>query len=161
MSFTETVDLLANIAEFLGLIAIFVTLVYLAIQVRKAQAAAESDSLKASEDAASNWRAGLAQNPQVASLYRRATEEFDSLATDERMQASWLFSDLFWVWQGLILRSDQGVLDSTTHTLVEQNVRVFTQLRGVRQWWPTHKVHFSSAFVDIVDRCISDAECDG
>jgi hypothetical protein len=88
--------------------------------------AAESDSLKASEDAASNWRAGLVQNPQVASLYRRATEDFDALTPDEQMQASWLFSDLFWVWQGLILRSDQGVLDSTTYALVEKNVRVFT-----------------------------------
>jgi hypothetical protein len=158
MTFTETAGLLANIAEFVGLIAIFVTLVYLAIQVRKAQAAAESDSLKASEDAASNWRAGLAQNPQVASLYRRATEDFDSLTPDEQMQANWLFSDLFWVWQGLILRSDQGVLDMTTYTLVEQNVRVFTQLRGVRQWWPSHKVHFSSAFADIVEKCISEAD---
>ncbi len=140
------------------MIAIFVTLVYLAIQVRKAQASAESDALKASEDAASNWRAGLAQNPQVSSLYRRATEDFDSLSPDEQMQANWLFSDLFWVWQGLILRSDQGVLDSTTYTLVEQNVRVFTQLKGVRQWWPSHRVHFSSTFVEIVDKCISAAE---
>ena len=161
MTFTETAGLLANIAEFVGLIAIFVTLVYLAIQVRKAQAVAESDSLKASEDAASNWRAGVAQNPQVASLYRRASENFDALSPDEQMQANWLFSDLFWVWQGLILRSDQGVLDPTTYTLVEQNVRVFTRLRGVRQWWPSHKVHFSSAFVRIVDNCISEAECDG
>ena len=161
MTFTETADLLANIAEFVGLIAIFVTLVYLAIQVRKAQATAESDSFKAAEDAASSWRSGLAQNPQVASLYRRATEDFESLTADEQMQANWLFSDLFWVWQGLILRSDQGILDPATFSLVAQNVRLFAKLRGVRQWWPSHKVHFSSAFVEIVDNCISDAECDG
>ena len=158
MTFAETAGLLANIAEFVGLIAIFVTLVYLAIQVRKAQAAAESDSFKAAEDAASSWRSGLAQNPQVASLYRRATEGFDSLTPDEQMQANWLFSDLFWVWQGLILRSKQGILDPTTYSLVEQNVRVFAKLRGVRQWWPCHKVHFSSEFAEIVDKCISDSE---
>lgn len=155
MTLHETANLLGNFGEFVGSVAIVVTLVYLAIQVRKAQATAESESLRASESAASNWRTGLARNPQVAALFRRATENFESLSADEQMQANWLFSDLFWVWQGLVLRANQGVLDQQTYGLVEQNVRIFVQLAGVRQWWPTHSEHFSSDFVALVDRCIS------
>ncbi len=145
----------ASVAEILAAIGVMLSIFYLAVQVRKAQAVAESDAFMAAENAASNWRSGLARDPQVAALYRRATEDFESLTPDEQMQANWLFSDLFWVWQGMKVRANQGVLDQKSWAMVEQNIRIFAQMKGVQQWWPTHKSHFSPDFAETVDECIA------
>jgi len=49
MDLMSTAQLLGNFGEFVGSIAILVTLVYLSIQVRKSQIAAEADSVTAAQ----------------------------------------------------------------------------------------------------------------
>lgn len=146
------------VGELLGAIAVVVSIVYLATQVR--QNAREIDhqtsallggSLSASESLASNFRNTLARDPQVASLWRRASDDYSSLSPDEQTQAHWLFSDLFWIFQGLHLRLGQGTVDETSWALVELNVREYMNMPGMRQWWPRGKANYTPEFCAAVE----------
>ena len=148
-------EVFSAVADLVSAIAIVASLVYLAIQVRKAQVTAESQSLQAAEALASNWRTSLSRDPQVAGLWLRATKSFASLSPEEKEQARWLFSDLFWIFQGMSQRIGQGAMDSESQVLLDQNIAEFVKFPGIREWWGEHRNHYSKGLADVVEKHIA------
>jgi hypothetical protein len=82
----ETIETLGNLGEFVGAIAIVVTLVYLSIQVRHSRSLIEANSAAMEEntrlvkaaamdrynDVVSRWRGRLIENEEVAKIWDNA-----------------------------------------------------------------------------------------
>ena len=85
MDLMSTAQLLGNFGEFVGSIAILVTLVYLSIQVRKSQMAAEADSITAAQSNAFVNRNQLIANSDL--LIRANAGEVLSDADELAFQA--------------------------------------------------------------------------
>jgi len=82
----ETIEVLANLGEFVGAIGIIVTLVYLSIQVRHSRSLIEANNVATEEntrlvkaaamdrynDAVSRWRGRLIENEEVAKIWDKA-----------------------------------------------------------------------------------------
>lgn len=80
-------QLLGNYGEFLGAIAVFVTLFYLAIQIRMSTRMAETAARQTVLDRFSAVKAGVAVNPLALTAIRKAIEDgltYDALTDDER-----------------------------------------------------------------------------
>lgn len=151
------------IGELIGAVAVVISIIYLAVQVRQNTRQIDQQTrtltggaLTAAETLASNFRNSLARSPQVAALWRRATDDFDRLNPDEQTQAHWLFSDLFWIFQGLMLRKSQGALDDASWSLVELNIAYYMRLPGMRQWWPHGRRNYSRDFCAVVHRIVEE-----
>ena len=89
-----TLQDLGNLGEFIGAVAVVVSLVYVAYQLRQntRQMADHSRSLRlAAVDATTNqyskFRDPLIRDPQVASLWLRARKDFSALSPEEQVQA--------------------------------------------------------------------------
>ena len=67
-----TLQDLGNLGEFVSAIAVVVTLVYLALQIRHNTRALGHAEGRAILEDGNTWRAKLIQDPEIAKLYRRA-----------------------------------------------------------------------------------------
>jgi hypothetical protein len=154
-----TIQDLGDIGTFLGAIAVVVSLLYLATQVRQnTRALALTQELTGAQIAVSHFVA-LAMDPQFAGLYRRALADFGCLEADEKFRVGQFLMAVFYGFQAahfghMVART----ADSTTwvgHTAV---LRSLLHTPGARAWWERHRTLFAPAFRDYVDATLLDAK---
>ncbi len=92
---------LANLGEFIGGVAVLVTLVYLAVQTRQARAAAEQTARFAAEEhlvanvsAYAQWRDLAVSNPGIAEAMAK-TNAGEELSEAESIQLGLVYEQLF------------------------------------------------------------------
>ena len=151
-------DAIGAIGEIIGAIAVVVSLVYLAaqikhntVQVEEQVKALHQEALSASANDFTRFRLSIAQDPQVASLWRKGKEDFSALTPDEKAQIEMLFSELFWAYESMLMRRGLDAIDDDLWSLVEQNIDVWIANPGIREWWSSERKFHSSDFVSVVD----------
>ncbi len=112
-----TLQDLGNLGEFIGAVAVVLSLVYVAYQIRQntIQMAEHSRSLRlatndATADQFSKFRDPLIRDPQMASLWLRGREDFSALSPEEQVQAGAMFQELLFANQSTFLRVHEGVM---------------------------------------------------
>ncbi len=85
---------LANLGEFIGGVAVLVTLVYLAVQVRKANSLATADAYHKSTQAFSTWRQ-LVSDEGINEIWSRALVDAE-LSEAESLRLRVVLSELAW-----------------------------------------------------------------
>ena len=85
MDFMSTTQLLGNLGEFLGAIAVFITLIYLAVQVRHGREAVAANTKSLEE----NRRLALAQ------VYQGRSNQVQHICMLRAESDRWPFDDLF------------------------------------------------------------------
>ena len=153
-----TLQDLGNLGEFIGAVAVVVSLVYVAYQLRQntIQMAEHSRSLRlaandATADQFSRFRDPLIRDPQIASLWLRGREDFSALSPEEQVQAGAMFLELYFAHQSVFIRAQEGALE---RNIWERQARVVSsELRspGVQTWWSRANRIFDPRFVSAVD----------
>ena len=97
-----TLEDLGNLGEFIGAIAVVVSLAYLAYQIRQNTSqmadhgrAIRMAALDATSGDFSKVRDPIIRDPQVASLWVRGMQDFSALSLEEQVQIGALFQELF------------------------------------------------------------------
>ncbi len=83
MSTLEISQLLGNYGEFVGAIAIVVTLIYLAVQIRQNTASSQAASRDSMARLTYDFTMRIASDDSMASLFRRGQNDPNSLDDDE------------------------------------------------------------------------------
>ncbi|MGR8947692.1 MAG: hypothetical protein ACU84Q_06565, partial [Gammaproteobacteria bacterium] len=81
------------IAEIVGALAVVITLIYLAVQIRLAREESQVQGTYSSVDLYANWRSHLINNPGLADLIAKANSD-EELTAGERMRAAAFMDDL-------------------------------------------------------------------
>ncbi len=154
MSALEFSQLLGNYGEFIGAIAIVITLVYLAIQVRQNTRMIRANIRQARSDSAVHLYS-LGATSVVAEI-REKESRGEALAQveEERM---FLWNICIWrQQQTTYFQAQDGLLDAQTGD--EQSIIVRTLMRypSARRFWADQKGSFDSRFVAWVDGAIRD-----
>ena len=89
-------DALGAIAELLGAIAVFLTLVYLAHQIRQNTKAVRSTAVDASINTVMGVRSLIAQDAELADILLRGNADPDSLNPTEQVRHMVLLSNIVW-----------------------------------------------------------------
>jgi hypothetical protein len=96
-----TLEALGNIGDFVGGIAVVVTLVYLALQIRQntrqiEHAVLASQSTSYHESAQQGWEAILevAKDPEFAQILAKGSQDLSTLSEEERVRMFALFSPI-------------------------------------------------------------------
>ena len=77
-------DALGAIGEVIGPLALFLTLGYLAVQIRQNTKAARASALDSSVNAVNAVRVAMFENVEVTALYRKGLENPDELDDNEK-----------------------------------------------------------------------------
>lgn len=151
-------EAVAAIAEAVGAVAIFVSLVYVAVQIgqntRELSRSVEANQLVALErniEASSHIRELLVLHPEVAQLLLNGNESNNELEALEKFRFGMLLRNIFSGMQGAYIRQlslehDPREIEGSKHLL--DNILLN---RGVREWLERSEPDRRPAFQEIVD----------
>ncbi len=140
-------------AEVIGVIAILVSLVYLAAQIRQSNAIATAE---AEREVLQNWMhglEGLVDSDQTTELFLNGLRDFESLSAIEKTRLSYRLTELNMVYISALENEKKGLV--APH-LVEAFGNVFLAYvlsPGGRRWWDLHRTFFTNT--DLIDQRIT------
>ena len=147
----EISQVLGNVGEFVGSIAVVATLLYLAIQVREAGRSSKFAAVQANRETKIAWFNSLRDSPhlpaiQLKVLAGEALEAEDELRLTYHYASYWgpLYSE--WVQRELGVTGEFATSDEMTMKLL------FSSQRAMEVWRATGERLFPARFVEYVNK---------
>lgn len=156
-------DTLGNLGDFVGGIAVLVTLIYLAIQIRQntaqvkmASDIARTDTYARSVDSFSYFRGLLISDPEMADIYLRGSQDLGSLNPVESLRFYLILQQIF--------HTTQAIIENTTVTGTQTenpihffHLDVLLKQPGIREWWAREQTRYEPKFVALLNSHLEQA----
>jgi hypothetical protein len=147
-------DAISAIAELIGVAAVFISLVYIAIQIRDSR---KSDQIIAASQAAAcvdQWIGQFARDAELADLYRRGMTDYDSLSHEEKNRYGWIIAQFIRSAETIWLHYRIGAIDlgywSSMETTIRRVVGSVGGLRTFERFRESVTPEFSSVMENIL-----------
>ena len=145
-------EALGAIAELLGAIAVFATLVYLSIQIRTNTKATKAQAIAAWATASAPDRELLINNPDFLRIAVRLGQDYKPESVEELIAFGAYFRQFLNTWEILFLQNKLGVVDQDFLDGKAEGYAGVVRFPGVKQWWETDgRRTYQSEFADHVD----------
>ena len=150
---------LGNLGEFVGALAVVVSLIYLAIQIRQSTRQIEENTTAVTlarrdemQQAFSRFR-HLLTIPENRDLYLQGCEDYDALTRSERFHFGLLLQEFLFCYEAMFLARQALVYprDAWEHGQVVLLNGVLSK-PGVQTWWERNRLLFLPEFVAEIDR---------
>lgn len=149
MDLMTTVQLLGNVGEFIGAIAVVVTLAYLAVQLRQNTFMIRANIRQARSDTSVSLNS-LAATSQIAEL--RVKERKGEQLSDVEQERMFLWQVALWRGQQTIFfQNREGLLDDQTENEQGFVIRNLMAVPSARRFWAQSKQSLDSRFVEWVE----------
>jgi hypothetical protein len=126
---------LGNIGEFVAAIAVIVSLVYLAVQIRQNTRTVRASTYQAVLDYSSRAVELVLANPHLERVYRVGRRDPSQLTEDERPQFRMLIAQFLTVYETMFLQYRCGILDEEYWSRrLGALTNLFSQ-PGIREYW--------------------------
>jgi hypothetical protein len=145
-------DAISAIAELLGSAAVVVSLAYLAVQIRRSSHDSERAIYFSIRSQVQEFRAMLAQDPEVSRIYRDGLANIDELNDDDRWRFGALMQYEFAFFEDVFLL---GAAASLLHDN-EEDLRWLARRPGARAWWEKGRRLYHPDFQRNVDSLVSE-----
>ena len=125
---------LGNLGDFVGGIAVVVTLIYLATQIRQNTAAVQAASR---QEVASGMRAvyRLSMDPDAARTFAEGVREYPDMPFNERSRFGFMFTDHALFFQGVFALYESGQLEEATYRGYLDWFACNVATPGGAAWW--------------------------
>ena len=141
---------LGNLGEFVGAVAVVVSLVYLAVQIRQNTQVVRANVELDNARLAAEFNSQVAGNPELVDLWRRSASG-EPLDADEQIRWGFLMANLFYRLEGLYRQHRRGLLPAESWAAWDR-LLVFVLANPItRSWWDSRNHPFSGAFVEHVE----------
>lgn len=153
-------EAISAIGEIIGAIAVVISLIYLAAQIRHNTRELDEQnrtnritSLTAVGENFARFRTQIRENSELASIWHKGGSDLGSLTNEERLRFDMLAVDVFWSWGMLWLYAQENVVEEGLLDLSMSNLRLYAK-SGVRQWWSEsdHRTEYPAEFAMVVDQ---------
>jgi hypothetical protein len=143
---------LGNIGEFLGGLAVIISIIYLAVQVRQNTRAIHSSRYQDATDSVAAFYSLIAQDADVAALFNSGLRDAGSLdETDSRRFAA-LLNSVFSHFENLHFQNEQGTIDAQLWQRWSRILDWYLEHPGVKTWWSLADLQFADSFRSVVSR---------
>ena len=142
-------EAISAIGQIVGALAVVVSLLYVAREIRTNASAARL----ASVSAFSRWLGQLVQNPHLAELWNQGVQDFESLETGDRQRFVAAILQLFQIFEEMYYNHLEGHLDLRLWDEFETRMRdLINSSPGIRAWWRQYSAWFSEEFANYVNK---------
>ncbi len=148
---------LAAWGEFIGGIAVVVSLIYLASQIRQNTRITRASNSREYLTGSSQLGQMLV-DPETASLYLRGLDDFEGLSAEDQVRFTGLMSQEWNRANQTQHLHQQGLIDDRLFESQRHALAVFLGNPGGRQWWEANQHWWAADFRDYVDGLIREAE---
>lgn len=148
-------EAIGAVGEVISAIAVVVSLLYVAVQIRLNTTEAKILRNQSLIDANSEVNSTIANNSELSEIVRRGMIDFAGLDEAQKFRFGALFFSFFVKYdfayhQYLAKRLDQEFWDRMNY-----EISVFMSLPGAFEWWERDKKRLSGQFVSYVDSLIA------
>ena len=153
-------DAIAAVSQVVGSIAVIVTLIYLARQVRQSTAALRSAATQGAHDQAADFYGALSSDPELVMVVARGIETPDELSDAERGQFYCFFMRNLFNFQNWYLQTQDGLMDDALLASWSRIATGFTGTPGFKQFWADRGHIYAPEFVNFMETQIISQERD-
>jgi hypothetical protein len=147
-----TLENLGNIGEFVGALAVVISLVYLAVQIRQNTRAVRSASHQTLVSTEQAIQASISDNPEVARIVVQANKDFDALNEEDRVRFLMLASRYFSTFENIYYQYSRGLLDEDLWQPWLEGMSFLVQQPGLQRYWEAFKFGFAEPFRELIDK---------
>ena len=149
---------LAAWGEFLGGIAVVVSLIYLASQIRQNSRLVRASTASATSATNADFSSLVVQDSDVARIFREGMADRSSLSEDDTQRFDMLLGMGFTSWNQEYQFVSDGVIGRSVWENRMGTMRRVLPLPGYRQWWTEWGDLYSDEFRRLVDGMIREGE---
>jgi hypothetical protein len=144
-------EAIGAIGEILGAIAVVVSLIYLAVQIRANQ---KEVRLAAMHEISVGFRESISTfaDPQMAELFTRANLQNDTLTDAETLQLVVGMQRIFRVWEEAHNQYRAGRLDKHTWDTMIKQYSSYLAAPGFQMGWELRRQYYDDDFREFVDK---------
>jgi hypothetical protein len=150
-------EAISAVGQIVGAVAVVVSVIYLALQVRSNARQTRLASMRAMSDAFNQWLYGLAGNPQIGELYYRGMHDFASIDGPDLPRFSALMDSLFRIYEDMYYQHIEQHLDPHVWRGFEAVMRDIIAYPGAKAWWQSRRHWFSGQFAQFIEGLASPA----
>ena len=151
-------DAMGALGEIVGALAVVLSLVYLAVQVRENTRALRRAATGEAVAAVREWSHRLIDNPSINQLFRKGLEGMENLSADERARFVALLFNFFKTFEHLHYQYAEGGLDPEVWVGWEHVGRAYLTTSGGQQLYGERRQCFNPKFQDWLDALVPDTE---
>ena len=144
-------DVIQIISSIVGSVAVSLTVVYLALQIRASTRATYSQTYQAAVAALGDMAAIVAESKEKAKLYADGMADPDSLDEEEYIQFAYLGISLFRKYENAYFQYRSGMIDDAFWDGHRDNLLWFFHRPGTQRWWKERRLGFSKAFREYLE----------
>ena len=145
-----SIEDLGSIGEFLSSIAVLVSLVYLAIQIRSSTETARTSTYQSVVSDFGALNRAMASTPDLSGMFANAMEDFESLSAEEKARISQLFFVCFHYFENMYYQYRKGYLENDVWIGWKRLMLTYHSRPGFQSWWSIRRDVFSQSFVDFL-----------
>ena len=142
---------LGNIGELIGSVGVLVSLIYLAVQIRRNTDMARTSTYQSVVSDFGTLTNTVAASPELAELLVRGQEDFASLTAGEKARISQLFFGCFHYFENMYYQHKNGYLDDDVWMGWKRLMLTYYQRPGYRAWWQFRRSVFSDSFATFIE----------
>jgi len=144
------------IGEIIGALAVFLTLIYLALQIRQNTKAVQASAVDASISKVTSVRQSMYENAEIAEIYIAGLANPDDLDELSRTRFRLLMHNILLAISNIHSQTlFAGLPVSTWESQLVILTRVVTSPGG-RWFWKEYRLEFEESFREIADKILSD-----
>ena len=146
---------ISTLSEIVGSIAVVVTLIYLAIQIRDSAKASRSAAVTDATGGIQSWYQELGSNPTAAELFLDGMADPERLSRKEQFQFVMLVHSVFLGFQRSYFLSKAGTLDVELRDSIGTAVHAVNNQPGIHFYWRERKIFFQPEFAEWVEQLLA------
>ena len=146
-----TISELGSIGEFIGSIVVFITMGYLAVQIRQNT---RTMAMVAEQESSQWWyelNRDMSANSEIIEIFHQGLKDITRLSDPDRRKFIWFIAAMFYRIMGFHKSWLSGHLSDDSWKPGERFMRSMLQYQSVDQWWQSGFYNGSDNFVAYVE----------
>jgi hypothetical protein len=139
-------DTLAKLGEFVGGIFVFISLIYLAYQLRQNTQSLRAENYARLLDRMSNMQSRFSADAELHHLFMVGAEDPGRLSPAERLRFSWALYELFGTGEFMYHQSLDKTLPPAVWARWEATIGWWLSHPGMRAWWVSKPAPLAADF---------------
>jgi len=147
----HTLEIVQIVSSIIGSVAVALTVVYLAIEVRASTRATYSQTYQTTIAALGDMAAIVGETKEKSRVYAVGMADPDKLDEDEYLQFAYLGISLFRKYENAYFQYRSGMIDDAFWDGHRDNLLWFFHRPGTQRWWGERRLGFSKAFREYLE----------
>jgi len=146
-----TLELVQTVANVAGTVSVTLTVVYLAVQVRRSTLATYSQTYQFATQALGEMAAIVGDSKERARIFVVGMADPARLEPDEYRQFAYLGISLFRRYENVFFQYQSGMIDDDFWFGHRDNLLWFYHRPGTQLWWKERRLGFSRKFREFLE----------